>query len=392
MSKQVLAVGWVVVAVACSSAAPPEPPQAQAPGPVAPQAPPAPGVAAQPAAEAAPPAPLPPPSIADVARPAPPAELAAAQAAIVEQHWKKVVDEIEAAKDAIRRGPLDLRVHADVMSALAHHMLGDEARATAGYRKAVGSFAGASKKLQQQLGKQDDARLAAMNFAFGEALFHLAEAKRAKVEAMEIAPYDGDADPVKVKRYFEKRVDLWVKQRQRGIDDAVKEYAKIEALEPAPEVWLVAASARKAQMLSELHDALDAMKPPSEWAAASAPAPAPATPPAGAPASTSTPPATPPAENPAKLAHDEFETRRRALLDEVGAQAKEAYVACDALAAGKDSVFARYCMAWLGKPLPKTPPPKPVPAAAPAAEPAAAAPAAAPPPAPAAKPSAPATP
>lgn len=393
-----------LMATACASAPPSEPQTTEtenaAPAQPSTATPPAATTPDQGAAEAqaAAAAPMPPPSPADVARPAPPAELAAAHVAVTEQRWKKVLEELAAAKDAIRRGPIDLRIHAEVMEGLAHQMLGDEAKATASYRKALGSFAGASKKLQQQIGKQDDERITAMSFAFGEALFQLAEAKRVKVDAIELPPYDGDADPAKVKKYFESKVGFFVRQREKAIADAMKEYAKVEAVDPPPEAWLVAVAARKAQMADDLHDTVEAMKAPPEWAQTSAPVPA-AVPAAKAPPAKSpaAPPTAPPApaagpaagekakQDDTKQALEAFQSQRKATLDALAAKAKEAYVACEQRAAAKDTIFARYCMASLGKPVPKTPPPKPqtpkaaAPKAAAPATPAKAAPPAAPP-------------
>lgn len=338
-----------------------------------------------------------PPAVGDVALGTPPAELAGPQMAAAKGEWSSVLERLEALKRDIQRGPVDVKVHAEVLAARAHLAAGEAPQATAAYRKAVNGFNGAAKKLNNQLTAMDkssqyEVRLATMMQNFGEALFFLAEDKRAKLDAIVPPPYEGPANEAQVARHFDKKIDRFSKQWVQTMDKAMKEYLRVEALEPAPKVWVVAAAARKAQMLEAHHDRLVGLQAPGGWASA-APAPAAGAAPAGAAAPAGSASAAPSAASPSAASPSAapppeaaalkvFEARKAQAVEAARASTKEAFQACADAAGGQDSVFARYCLAWLGKPLPSTPLPQPAappaPPTAPPATPSAAASAAAP--------------
>jgi len=291
-----------------------------------------------------PPKPVEPPTLADIKRPAAPQELEAAGKALAEKKWQGCIDALDAKKDVIVQAAIDIRVRALTMRGLAQVMLEDPKKAVIQYRKVLNYFGTAAKKLEGQIGKKDEAafnkRLEAMNSSFAEALFYLAEEKRAKAAAIELAPYDGPAEAPKVKKHFDIKVAQWVRLRQRAVDRAAKEYGKLESLKPSPPAaWGVAAAGRVALMRAGFADALAANKAPEDWAKA-APAPAPTAADGGAPA---------PAENPGKLAFEQFKTSLDAALEPLMTQAREAFQKCDEQASAdvKDDASAKYCKGWL---------------------------------------------
>ncbi len=329
--------------IGCSAPAPP--PAEPAPEPTAkPTAAPTAKPTAEPKAE--PPKPVEPPSLADIRRPAPPKDLEAVAKALSEKKWQGALDALDAKKDAIVQAPVDVRVRARAMRGMAHVMLDDTKSAMTEYRKVMNYWQTAAKKLEQQIGKKDEEafnkRLEAMNGCFAEALFVLAEEKRAKASAIELQPYDGPAEADKVKKHFDGKVAQWLRLREKAVDKAAKEYGKVESLKPAaPAAWLVASASRVAQMRSELHDALAANEAPEDWAK-EAPKPAPAAADGGAPA---------PADSPAKAAFEQFNTSLKEALEPLATKTMEAFNKCDEVtpADAKDDLAAKYCKSWLEK-------------------------------------------
>jgi len=284
---------------------------------------------------APPPPPMDPPLVRDIALPAPPAVLAEAQEEARDGNYGALLDWLDEHRNELRREPMDVTVHAGVLEARAHLAGADLLRAGAAYRKLLAKLSRAEKTLRRQLHGADaetvDQRITAMNRNFAEAFFFLGELKRHKLDDV-MAPkdYDGPADEKAVERHFASTKKRWVSRWEHLSTRATTEYARMDYIDAVPPLWRSAVEARRAQMLTQLIEHLEALEPPYLWSS----------------------------DEKASTALEAYRRERSALVDGAKERRDEALESCIQAAEEQDSRFYRYCLTHLGRHVPEAPLPE----------------------------------
>jgi tetratricopeptide (TPR) repeat protein len=168
----------------------------------------------------------------------------------------------EAARGALSRSmrlidskaPFDVRVQAHALHGRALSALkrdSDAAREYERTRELWRDPAAAVRAIEQT--EKDPAarerRIGRAVTAVGEALFHAAEQKRTKVDAVRFPVYRGPGTKAAVLSHIRGEVATWVKTKRPLIEQASADYRQILDLGPAPPPsWVIAAGARVGQM------------------------------------------------------------------------------------------------------------------------------------------------
>lgn len=351
--------GWMVIGalVGCGAAPPPEgmqvveakpaeapaeaPPQAVAAEPAAAEPaapapevsqPAAPAVAAAPEPPPAPP-PTPTPDLAD--EPGAP-ELDAAAAAIRAKKWVQARKQLDAALKALGpAGRVDAVLVGRALRGRTCAELKDLKCAATEYQEVATRYrAQATPQELDALGGDEAAKLGRMRRsldAAGEALFFMAEQKRAEADKVRMPEYQGDGSTVSVMRFVNKKVAEFVKKKRPAIEDAEKVYQQILGLQPMPPPrWVVAAAQRVGTMQGKFAAEFRAAPIPNEWK------------------KNGTMPGS-------QVTYKEVREAYYAALDEASApivaQARAAFQVCKDLATkyGIQDEYARACATWLEK-------------------------------------------
>ena len=267
-----------------------------------------------------------PPDFADIERPAVPAELTEVGKSVAEKNWQSVLDGLTAKKNEIMRAPLDVKVRAYAMEALAYAAGADDATAEVSYRKVLSTMDGADKKLEKEIGRKAagfDKRLEALTASYAEAMFFSGERAGRKALEMSVPGFDGLAEADKAKKHFDTTVKQWAMQREKAIARAAQHYEKISSLKSPPPAWKVAAAGRIAQMHAEFVTAIESIPPPESWKQ----------------------------EPTSQKAYEQYSASYKAALEPRLKAAKDAFQKCvqEASAAKRDDAFAKYCKGWLAK-------------------------------------------
>lgn len=264
-----------ILALACGPAAPPTPPPAPAPAP-----PPA-----KPASP--PPAPKPPPEppkpvskaptlpdFEQTARKQLPSGFEEVQKNIEGKYFEQALTALEAKEQEAKRGKLapDQKMLVYALQGFSYAMQNETAQAKGSYRRLLpiwGNWRKQVKDIEAMAGDEAKAqpRIALAVDTVGEALFFLAEDKhRPKIDQIAFPTYDGEADPRMVSKYLGSKVKRFVDGRSLRIKQAMKDYDKMEKLEPVkPGRWLVASASREGAFHAQVLEALRGITPPSEW-------------------------------------------------------------------------------------------------------------------------------
>lgn len=267
-----------------------------------------------------------PPDFADIERPAVPAELTDVGKSVSEKNWQAVLDGLTAKKNEIMRAPLDVKVRAYAMEALAYAAGADDATAEVSYRKVLSTMDGADKKLEKEIGRKAagfDKRLESLTASYAEAMFFSGERAARKAMEMSVPGFDGLAEADKAKKHFDTNVKQWAMQREKAIARAAQHYEKISSLKSPPAAWKVAGAGRIAQMHADFVAAIESIPPPDSWKQ----------------------------EPTSQKAYEQYSASYKAALEPRLKAAKDAFQKCvqEASAQKRDDAFAKYCKAWLAK-------------------------------------------
>lgn len=210
-------------------------------------------------------------SVEEIPRLDPGAELAPIMKAFEGKLYFDGLAQLEEHEVAARRGQgsLDFQLQVYAMTGQAHAMMGEGDLAMRAYRKVLSKWQhpkSLATKLQKAHPEDGEARTARALDAFGEALFFMAEQKRAKLEVIDF-PYNEVGDkPAEVKRFLDGPVKRWLRQRTVVTQAAAREYDRIDTITPGtPERWLSAAHARKGLMVAQTLELVRSFTAPVVW-------------------------------------------------------------------------------------------------------------------------------
>jgi hypothetical protein len=252
LATSVLAAAVFLGSVGCSPPAPPPPP----PPPPAKPTPPPPKP--QPTAEKPKPKPKTlQPALADlatIARPAPPAGLEPVHALMAARKWQEARAALDEKIDEHRRkGTLDVKVQAYAMLGFALWQQGEAKDAERAYRRVISYANRPEKQIQKETTdtKEAEKRLVTTMHGIGEAVFFLAEKRRAKLATIPFPTYEGSGEPQDMEKWAKRKVKPWARRRQRATERARDEYLKLTELKPLPGPWVVAAASRTGAMWAD---------------------------------------------------------------------------------------------------------------------------------------------
>lgn len=329
----------VVEATPAAAAMPAEPPLEVAATPAAEE--PAAAEASQPAAPAVAAAPEPPPAPPPAATPeladepgAP--ELDAAAASMRAKKWVQARKQLDAALKALGpAGRVDAVLVGRALLGQACAELKDLKCAAKEYQEVAARYrAPATRQELDALGGDEAAKLGRTRRsleAAGEALFFLAEQKRAEADKVRMPEYQGDGSSDSVKRFVTTKVADFVKKKRAAIEDSEKAYQQILGLQPVPPPrWVIAAAARVGVMQGRFAAEFRAAPIPNDWK------------------KNGTVPGS-------KVTYKEIREAYYATLDEASApivaQARAAFQVCKDMAQkyGIQDEHAAHCATWLEK-------------------------------------------
>jgi hypothetical protein len=196
-------------------------------------------------------------------------ELADVSKAFAEKLYFDGQDKLAEHAKKARAGGSDYQLQVLAMSAYAHAMMGEGDLALRGYRKVLSRWQhpkSLARKLRRAHPEDGDARVERAMDAFGEALFFMAERKRAKLADVAF-PYNdvGDA-PNEVKRFVTRDVARWLRQRAMRTRAAVSAYQRIDKIQPeTPFRWVAASHARQGAMYAQTLQQLRDFAVPASW-------------------------------------------------------------------------------------------------------------------------------
>ncbi|MEQ9318621.1 MAG: tetratricopeptide repeat protein, partial [Polyangiaceae bacterium] len=111
-----------------------------------------------------------------------------------------------------------------------------------------------------------DRRIGKTLTAVGEALYHFADKKRQKADALTFPEYKGSGDRKEVQQFIGTKVKDWMEKKRPAIEDAEKEYLEILKLKPAPPpMWVIKAGAAVGNMWGNFVAEFRAAPYPKEW-------------------------------------------------------------------------------------------------------------------------------
>lgn len=182
--------------------------------------------------------------------------------------WDDVRKSLIGSMGLIDRGAsLDVRLQAHALLGRAYVNMKTRPSADSEYRKVVGLWADPAKSVKaiedngggpRELGRALE--------AVGEALFHFAEQKREKVDALKFPKYNGQKDKEGISKHIATKVKDWYTKKKDLIAEVSLEYKKVVDLQPAPPPrWVIAAGSRVGEMWGTFVAEFRSVPIPKEW-------------------------------------------------------------------------------------------------------------------------------
>jgi TolA-binding protein len=188
------------------------------------------------------------------------------------KEWNEVARQLGGGMALIdRSASTDVRVQAHALLGRAYVELNRATPASGEYKKVLGLWADPQKAQASIMAlKEDDSakerRLGRALEAVGEAYFHFAEQKRAKLDAVKFPEYKGAGVKDEVLKHIQTKVKDWYGKKSKLIQEASAEYKKVVDLQPAPPPrWVIAAGARVGSMWGTFVKEFRSAPIPKEW-------------------------------------------------------------------------------------------------------------------------------
>jgi hypothetical protein len=165
-------------------------------------------------------------------------------------------------------GPIDAVLAAHVLYGRSCAEVNDAPCAEREHNRAIALWEapGTAAALQGGNDAAGRERLTRALSAVGEALFFVAEKKRAQLDNLRMPSYKGESTKDGVTSFVQTNVADWVKKKTALVEETEKAYAKIFDLKPAPLArWAVDASARAAQIWGKFNAEVRAAPIPEAW-------------------------------------------------------------------------------------------------------------------------------
>lgn len=165
-------------------------------------------------------------------------------------------------------GPVDAVLAAHVLYGRSCAKMKDTSCADREHNRAISLWnaPGTAAALQGDTSPAGRERLTRALSAIGEALYYVAEQKRAELNKIYAPVYKGESTREGVTQFVQIKVADWVKQKTALVEETETAYAKIFDLKPSPlPRWSVAAAARSAVSWGRFAAELRAAPIPEEW-------------------------------------------------------------------------------------------------------------------------------
>jgi hypothetical protein len=165
-------------------------------------------------------------------------------------------------------GPIDAVLAAHVLYGRSCAKMNDDRCAEREHNRAIELWEapGTAAALQGGNDAAGRERLTRALSAVAEALFFVAEQKRAQLDNVRMPSYKGESTREGATRFVQTKVADWVKQKTALVEETEKAYARIFDLKPAPLArWVVDASARTAQLWGKFNAEFRAAPIPEAW-------------------------------------------------------------------------------------------------------------------------------
>lgn len=169
--------------------------------------------------------------------------------------------------------------------------------------------------------------------ALGEAMFFVAEQKRAEADAERFPAYHGSGTKDDVVKHINTKIGAWLKARRSKVQEAEQAYAAVVAIRPGPHPhWVIASSSRVGDLWGKLFAEFRAAPIPAAWKQ-------------NGPVVAGVP----------DFTYEDLRTTYYEAIDDAAAPMKEsakaAYRRCWDLSKklGSDGDYTKHCEAWLAK-------------------------------------------
>jgi hypothetical protein len=201
-----------------------------------------------------------------------PAQAAAVAFAIGAHHvdredWVLARKRLSGAMGTIDRdATLDVQMQAHAILGRALEKLGNATDAASEYGKVRTLWRDPQAATRRIMESGDERRLVKALTVAGEAAFFFAEEKARTALAIKLPAYRGPGYREDVARYFRTEVVGWIAEKRKAIEETEKAYLEVASLKPLPSPrWMVASSARVAELRGRLATELSSAPAPAGW-------------------------------------------------------------------------------------------------------------------------------
>ncbi len=145
---------------------------------------------------------------------------------------------------------LDVRLQAHALAGRAYQNMKTDPAADREYKQVIALWADPAKAAESiEKAGGGPRELGRALESVGEALFYMAEKKKAKVDAYEFPKYNGPKDAAGINKHIGTKVKDWYTKKRDMIADASGDYKKIVDMQPVPPPrWAIAAGSQVGQM------------------------------------------------------------------------------------------------------------------------------------------------
>lgn len=164
---------------------------------------------------------------------------------------------------------LDIRLQAHALAGRAYKNMKTDPAAEREYRQVIGLWSDPAKAVESiEKAGGGPREVGRALESVGEALFYVAEKKKAKVDAYEFPKYNGPKDAAGINKHISTKVKDWYTKKRDMIADASGDYKKIVDLQPVPPPrWAIAAGSQVGQMWGKFVADFRSAPIPKAWEA-----------------------------------------------------------------------------------------------------------------------------